>query len=160
MALAEAFGFTDYAQPAGGCCFLTDERYSGKLSDLWSTRGVRDYDFDDIMLLKVGRHIRPAPHYKLIVGREQGENNFLSGYRKQFVHLNTVSHTGPLTLIDGEPKGDDLVLAARIAARYSQGRDADMVSVSIHYPSGATEELRVVPLSPMDLEPAWHVGVG
>jgi tRNA U34 2-thiouridine synthase MnmA/TrmU len=24
MALAEAYGFEDYAQPAGGCCFLTD----------------------------------------------------------------------------------------------------------------------------------------
>ena len=25
MELAEKFGFSDYAQPAGGCCFLTDE---------------------------------------------------------------------------------------------------------------------------------------
>ena len=158
MALAEAFGFSDYAQPAGGCCFLTDERYAGKLSDLWQARGERDYDFDDIMLLKVGRHIRPAPHYKLIVGREEGENNFLSGYRRQFVHLNTVSHTGPLTLIDGEPTNDDLVLAARIAARYSQGRAADEVSVDVHHPSGATEKLRVAPLLPTELEPAWHVG--
>ena len=28
MALAARFGFTDYAQPAGGCCFLTNEQYS------------------------------------------------------------------------------------------------------------------------------------
>ena len=158
MALAQSFGFTDYAQPAGGCCFLTDESYSGKLADLWSARGVRDYDFDDIMLLKVGRHIRPAPHYKLIVGREEGENNYLAGYRNRFVHLNTVSHLGPLTLVDGAPNSDDIVLAARIAARYSQGRDADEVSVHVHYPSGAVDELRVPPLAPMELEPAWHVG--
>ena len=158
MALADAFGFSDYAQPAGGCCFLTDERYAGKLADLWEARGVRDYDFDDIMLLKVGRHIRPAPHYKLIVGREEGENNFLSGYRRRFVHINTVSHTGPLTLIDGEPTDGDLVLAARIAARYSQGRTAAEVSVNVHHPSGTSSELRVAPLLPTELEPAWHVG--
>ncbi|MDE0420702.1 MAG: tRNA (5-methylaminomethyl-2-thiouridylate)-methyltransferase [Gammaproteobacteria bacterium] len=158
MALAKSLGFTDYAQPAGGCCFLTDPRYAGKLADLWDARGERDYDFDDIMLLKVGRHIRPAPHYKLIVGREEGENNFLSGYRRRFVHLNTVSHTGPLTLIDGKPKQGDLLLAARIAARYSQGRGAEKVSVSVHHPSGVTEELRVEPLPPTELEPAWHVG--
>lgn len=158
MALAESFGFSDYAQPAGGCCFLTDERYAGKLADLWQSRGVRDYDFDDIMLLKVGRHIRPAPHYKLIVGREEGENNFLSGYRWRFVYLDTVSHTGPLTLVDGEPTDADLVLAARIAARYSQGRSASEVSVNVHHPSGARRELRVAPLLPTELEPAWHVG--
>ena len=158
MALAEAFGFSDYAQPAGGCCFLTDERYAGKLADLWEARGVRDYDFDDIMLLKVGRHIRPAPHFKLIVGREEGENNFLSGYRRRFVHLNTVSHTGPLTLIDGEPTDADLVLAARIAARYSQGRAAAQVSVNIQHPSGVSKELEVAPLLPTELEPAWHIG--
>ena len=50
------------------------------------------------MLLKVGRHLRPAAHFKLIVGREDGENNFLEGYRKQFVHLRIASHAGPLTL--------------------------------------------------------------
>ncbi|MCE2424612.1 MAG: hypothetical protein J4F45_05840 [Pseudomonadales bacterium] len=158
MALAHSFGFTDYAQPAGGCCFLTDESYAGKLADLWSSRGVRDYDFDDIMLLKVGRHIRPASHYKLIVGREEGENNFLAGYRKRFVHLTTLSHTGPLTLVDGAPDTDDLILSARITARYSQGRNADEVSVEVHHLSGAVEELRVTPLSPTELEPAWQVG--
>ena len=84
IALAEALGLHDYAQPAGGCCFLTDERYSAKLADLWESRGERDYELDDIMLLKVGRHIRPAPHFKLIVGREEGENRYLEGYRKRF----------------------------------------------------------------------------
>ena len=158
MALAQSFGFTDYAQPAGGCCFLTDEQYAGKLADLWQARAKRDYDFDDIMLLKVGRHIRPAPHYKLIVGREEGENNFLAGYRNRFVHLRTVSHTGPLTLIDGVPNRDDLVLAARIAARYSQGRMAERVQVDVHHPGGVSEALSVAPLPPPELDADWQVG--
>ena len=158
MALAQSFGFTDYAQPAGGCCFLTDEQYAGKLADLWQARAKRDYDFDDIMLLKVGRHIRPAPHYKLIVGREEGENNFLAGYRNRFVHLRTVSHTGPLTLIDGAPNRDDLLLAARIAARYSQGRMAERVQVDVHHPGGVSEALSVAPLPPPELDAAWQVG--
>ncbi len=158
MALAESFGFTDYAQPAGGCCFLTDEKYSRKLADLWTSRGRRDYELDDIMLLKVGRHIRPAPHYKLIVGREEGENNFLAGYKDRFVQVKPVSHEGPLTLVDGEPNGADLQLAARIAARYSQGRGAAEVAVSVRRPDGSAEELRVAPLPPMELDPRWHVG--
>ena len=158
MALAQSLGFADYAQPAGGCCFLTDEQYAGKLADLWRARTERDYDFDDIMLLKVGRHIRPAPHYKLIVGREEGENNFLTGYRSRFVHLRTTSHAGPLTLIDGTPNRDDLLLAARIAARYSQGRTTEQVRVEVHRPSGVGETLCVAPLPPTELDAAWHVG--
>ena len=158
MALAQRFGFTDYAQPAGGCCFLTDRKYANKLADLWSARGERDYELDDIMLLKVGRHIRPASHYKLIVGREEGENNFLAGYRRNFVSLRPISHEGPLTLVDGAPSPDDLVLAARIAARYSQGRSAVEVVVEASRPDGVSEQLRVSPLPPWELEPHWHVG--
>ena len=76
MELAKKFGYRDYAQPAGGCCFLTDETYSNKLRDLWQARNSRDYQLDDIVLLKIGRHIRPKPHFKLIIGREEGENRF------------------------------------------------------------------------------------
>lgn len=158
MALAAQFGFEDYAQPAGGCCFLTDAKYSRKLSDLWRARAERDYELDDIMLLKVGRHIRPAPHYKLIIGREEGENNFLAGYRKRFVNLRPASHEGPLTLIDGSVGETDLQLAARIVARYSQGRDASEVQVDVCQPDGARQQLLVAPLPPMELNPAWHVG--
>ena len=158
MALAERYGFEDYAQPAGGCCFLTDRRYSRKLQDLWDAKGAREYEFDDIMLLKVGRHLRPATNYKLIVGREEGENNFLAGYRGRFLHLRTVSHEGPTTLIDGTPDAGDIALAARIAARYSQGRDADAVQVDARHPDGVVEHLVVAPLAPWEVDPRWHVG--
>ena len=154
---AARFGFDEYAQPAGGCCFLTDAQYSGKLADLWKSRGQRDYSLDDIMLLKVGRHLRPATHFKLIVGREDGENNFLEGYRKQFVHLRIASHAGPLTLIDGAPTAVDIELAARIAARYSQGRDADIVTVTAHHPNGVVEQLFVSPIPVHQIQPFWHV---
>ena len=51
MALAKHYGFTDYATPAGGCCFLTNKAYSEKLVDMWQHRPSRDYQLDDIMLL-------------------------------------------------------------------------------------------------------------
>jgi tRNA U34 2-thiouridine synthase MnmA/TrmU len=157
MAMAGQMGFEDYAQPAGGCCFLTDEQYSKKFVDLWEARGDRDYELDDIMLLKVGRHIRPAKHYKLIVGREEGENKFLSGYRKQFASIKTVSHAGPLVLVDGKPTDDDLEFAARIAARYSQGRMADKVTVEITNTQGVSRQIDVEPLAPNQIPENWHV---
>tara|TARA_Y100001934_G_scaffold272021_1_gene359509 strand:- start:146 stop:1273 length:1128 start_codon:yes stop_codon:yes gene_type:complete len=156
--LAKRFGFTEYSQPAGGCCFLTDETYSRKLVDLWGARGSREYDLDDILLLKVGRHIRPRPHFKLIVSREMGENHYLDGYKRAFTHLFTTSHKGPLALVDGEFScEDDMVLSARIVARFSQGRDADAITVQIQAPDGTGSVLNVTPLPPTDVAPDWYV---
>ncbi len=155
MALAKALGFDDWATPAGGCCFLTDEAYSRKLVDLWQARGKREYEMDDIMLLKVGRHIRPAPHFKIIIGREEGENNFLSGYKKQYIHLHCSSHPGPLAMIDGEPTQQDLELAARIVARYGKARMASEAEVTIHFPNGDERLVKVVPMPPDQILPEW-----
>ncbi len=155
IALARRFGIEDFAQPAGGCCFLTDEQYSRKLADLWQARGSRQYEMDDIMLLKVGRHIRPKPHFKLIVAREEGEGNFLQGYRRLYPSLKTVSHGGPLALIDGEPTEEDLALAARIVARYSQGKNAPEVELEYRDTEGNARTLKVAPLPPHELNPEW-----
>ena len=109
------------------------------------------------MLLKVGRHLRPAPHFKLIISREEGENHYLSGYQHDFITIRTLSHRGPVTLIDGKPTGDDLRLAAQITARYSQGRSADAVTCSITLPDGEPEEIVVAPLPEEAVSESWHV---
>ncbi len=155
--LAGQFGFTDYAQPAGGCCFLTDESYSSKLADLWQARGVRAYELDDIMLLKVGRHLRPRPHFKLIISRDEGEGNYLAGYQYDFVSLTSISHTGPLALIDGTLKPGDIDLAARIVARYSKGRNQDLVEIEVFDRRTASQRLLVKPLSADEVVPDWYV---
>ena len=157
MALAEKFGFDDYAQPAGGCCFLTDASYSAKLTDLWRARGDRNYEMDDVMLLKVGRHIRPRDNFKLIIGREEGENNFLSGYKKRFINMHITSHRGPLLLVDGRPDPDDLELAAQILARYSQGRDESEVSVEVTDLEGNVTNMVVKPMPADSILKKWHV---
>jgi tRNA U34 2-thiouridine synthase MnmA/TrmU len=157
MRLAAHYGFTDYAQPAGGCCFLTNEQYSHKLADLWATRGSKQYELDDIMLLKVGRHLRPRPHFKLIVGRDEGENNFLNGYRKRFTHLYATSHEGPLVLIDGAAGDADIELAARLTARFGKGRDAQEVEIAVTDVAGNTRHLRVAPLPANELPAEWYL---
>ena len=159
MALAEKYGFVDYAQPAGGCCFLTDKSYSSKLQDLWESRAQRDYELDDIMLLKIGRHLRPRPDFKVIIGREEGENRFLEGYRRSFVHLRTISHEGPLALIDGTVDEEGLELAARIVGRYSQGRLADVVRVCVTSRDGVSQDYEVEPMAAHEIPQDWHIGV-
>jgi tRNA U34 2-thiouridine synthase MnmA/TrmU len=156
IALAREFGFEDYAQPAGGCCFLTDRRYSVKLADLWRARGERRYEIDDIMLLKLGRHIRPYPDLKLIVAREEGEVHYLQGYRGQYPWLRPLSHNGPLALLDGNLGDESRVeLAARIVARYSQGRDAAQVRLKFGGPDRQPQELLVRPLPYAEIPTEW-----
>lgn len=157
IAIAKAAGFDDFAQPAGGCCFLTDKSYSNKLADLWSHRGEKRYELDDIMLLKVGRHIRPRENFKMIVSREEGENNFLEGYKKQFCHFRTLSHGGPLVLIDGELSDDDIELAARIVARFSQGKNEDAVEVQFNDLEGAGKHLNVKPMQASEIPEEWYL---
>jgi tRNA-uridine 2-sulfurtransferase len=155
--LAAQFKFDDFAQPAGGCCFLTDKSYSEKLRDLWQYRGEKRYELDDIMLLKVGRHIRPSANFKMIIGREEGENNFLEGYRQQFIHLRIVSHMGPLVLLEGHPSKEDIQLAARIAARFSAGRDCAKVAIEVHHLDGSLMILNITPLSAHEIPAKWYL---
>lgn len=157
IALAKKLGFSEWAQPAGGCCFLTDANYSRKLVDLWRARGSRQYELDDIMLLKVGRHLRLQPHFKLIIGREEGENEYLRGYEYVMPAIEPVSRMGPLCLIDGEPTAADLELAASVVARYSQGRDADSVTLEIRLPRGEGRIVQVRPMTADQIPAGWQV---
>ena len=158
MKLAKEYAFSEYSQPAGGCCFLTDKQYSAKLLDLWKTQGTREYELDDIGLLKVGRHLRPAPHFKVIIGREEGENRYLQGYRKQFDSIKPTSHMGPLMLIDGKPMAEDFHLAARILARYSDCPTDEQLTVTLQTTDGVTTELSVLPFRADDIPIQWYVG--
>ncbi len=155
IALAHNYGFEDYAQPAGGCCFLTDAQYASKLADLWQARGSKQYELDDIMLLKVGRHLRPKAHFKVIIAREEGEGNFLQGYRKQYLSINSLSHVGPLALIDGEVDDQDIKLAASLVARYGKGKDEENVEMEIRPTVGASYLLKVQPLAPSKIPGQW-----
>lgn len=126
MALARHYGFEDYAQPAGGCCFLTYRQYSRKLADLWETRGERNYELDDIMLLKVRRHLRPR-----------------------------LSCGGPLVLLDGEAGPDDLKLAVRIAARFSKCRNAAKDTMEEIVKNDASRNYQITRLPSGQISSEW-----
>jgi tRNA-uridine 2-sulfurtransferase len=156
--LARQFGFEDYAQPAGGCCFLTDENYSVRLQDLWDNRGQKKYDLDDIMLLKVGRHIRPEAGFKLIIAREEGETRFLSGYKNQFQSIKTISHSGPLALVEGETLNPQQIeLACAIIARFSKGKNADQVELNYSAPGEDPFPVKVKALAAHQMPQSWYL---
>ena len=127
------------------------------MKDMWRTRATKDYDLDDIMLLKVGRHLRPSEDFKMIIARDEGETNFLMGYRKRFYHLLMTSHGGPITMLQGDTDKIDLTFAARIAARFGQGRNASKVSFLAAGPGMLEKHITVSPLSADQILSEWYL---
>ncbi|MBF0161624.1 MAG: tRNA (5-methylaminomethyl-2-thiouridylate)-methyltransferase [Magnetococcales bacterium] len=156
MALAAQFGLRDYPSPSGGCCFLTDENYARKLKELWNFRGEKGYTMEDIVLLKAGRHLRPAPHFKVIVGRDETENRFLSGFRAGRWAISALEVSGPLLLVEGRPGAEDLTLACRLVARFGQGRHRAELQVAIEH-EGTHTTCRVAPLPATEIPPEWYL---
>ena len=129
MELARTFGITKYPSPAGGC-LLTDQVFSKRLKDLFSSRSGPA--LREIELLKVGRHFRIGPHTKLVVGRNKQENEtllFLS--EDKDLMLTTVTVPGPTALVLGalSPELEDL--ATVITASYSDAKEGESTQVKL-----------------------------
>jgi len=93
----------------------------------------------------------------MIIDREESENRFLLGYRKQYTHMVATSHKGPLVLIDGDTSPGDLDLAAQITARFSQGRNADKVDIEVHTRDGKSQSLQVQPMAGEAIPGDWYL---
>ncbi|MGC4001008.1 MAG: thiamine biosynthesis protein [Anaeromyxobacter sp.] len=131
--LAKQIGVSEYPQPAGGCCYLTDENFSKKFFDVLDTREARGeerrIDREDVILLSTGRHFRLSPRAKLVVGRSEVENALLEHHVEGRARLEAKDVNGPIALVEGTPTWEERQLAARIVARYGKGKDAPTVAV-------------------------------
>lgn len=157
IALAKKFGFEKFAQPSGGCCFLITEHYADRLKDLWQMRATQEYSLDDINLLKVGRHLRPNPNFKMIIGREEAENIFLKKYKNKYLYMFSTSHLGPFVLIEGDCSVVDKELAAQIIASYCKEHNGQKVQISICEKNGEEKILEVLPLGDKNKLIEWYI---
>lgn len=148
LALARQWGIEEFSQPAGGCCILLEKAYSARLKDAFAHRGPDAMTVEDFALLRHGRHFRLSPKVKLIVGRDETENAVLAGFSRGRIRLEFPDVPGPTALVEGEATEEELLLAARIAARYADVEPGE--EVRILATDGGTRELRVVPLPPDD----------
>jgi tRNA-specific 2-thiouridylase len=97
--LAETLGVTDYPCPAGGC-LLTDKVIAARLRDLFDH--VSDYNQTDLLLVTIGRHYRLYPDLKIILGRNQEENERLISLAKDGQSIfEADDFRGPTILVQG-----------------------------------------------------------
>jgi len=129
IAMAKSYGLSEFMQPAGGCCFLTDEAYSRKFRDLVAHSNGDGFEIEDIFILGVGRHFRISPDLKVIIGRDEVENTFLGHYSKSHWLAKVNGFAGPTAVVIGDVDQDDWPAIARLVARYSDGKREPAVEV-------------------------------
>ncbi len=132
LELAKKFGITGFKQPAGGC-LLTDGIYSRKLRDIFDHKEEDSLSMDDIHLLSVGRHFRLSPLLKVIVGRNEAENDFLMLFSQQYWSATSTRVPGPTALVLGEMDSSDFERIASLVARYSDGKREPTVEVEFSF---------------------------
>ncbi len=143
LKLAGEFGLEDYSTPGGGC-LLTDPQYSVRLKDLMKSRP--DFDYNDINLLRVGRHFRLDDNCRLIVGRNEKENRMIIEHaRPDDLVLEAKATGSPIGLFISDNKEKNLKLAAAIIARYCDLKKEPLVEVTCIYKE---DEVRIIPVSP------------
>lgn len=152
LELAEKFGITGFAQPAGGCCFLADETYAERFHELLEHKPDRELTQDEVMLLGAGRHFRLAESVKLIVGRDRLENNLLARYRAGRIFLTCTAIGSPSALVDGPADDRAVGLAASIVARYSDAEHGAQIPIVVEKDS-ISRALTIVTDKHLDLEP-------
>jgi tRNA U34 2-thiouridine synthase MnmA/TrmU len=122
--LAKTLGITDYPNSAGGC-LLTDPHFAKRVEDLFEY--VDKPTLNDTELLKLGRHFRINKNAKLVVGRNEDENNVITSLAASSdLLLEVKDHKGPIALLRGVYDESVLALAGSIVHRYSDApKDAE-----------------------------------
>jgi tRNA U34 2-thiouridine synthase MnmA/TrmU len=139
MALAEKFGIKEYPNPAGGC-LLTDPGFASRVKDLMNHN---ELGIENLKLLKTGRHFRLAGDAKLIVGRDEEENDELQSLSgPEDILLKLKNHQGPISVLRGRHDEELIKRAASIAAYHTKARGED--SVEVTYWQGGRPELKSV----------------
>jgi len=149
--LAKSYGIHGYSCPSGGC-LLTDPGFAKRLRDLMFH--CPDPSLNDIELLKVGRHFRLSPATKLVVGRNERENEKLRGICENGdILFEVLDYKCPLSIARGPLNGDELLVSARIEARYGDVPKNKPVNVTYRMTDGQDATLTVKPFKDEELKP-------
>jgi len=141
---------------SSGGCMLTDQNFSHRMRDLLSHDPKASVK--DARMLRVGRHFRMAPGVKLIVGRDEEENNRLErmASAEDFLFFPGDAR-GPLSVAQGSFGPDDLEQICRTVARYCPEAAQRPVTIKYRMKNGAGEWSRAATPATDDEIARWRV---
>lgn len=154
MQLADELDIKNYPCPAGGC-LLTELSFVPKIRDVFDHSEkptIRDFQ-----ILKIGRHFRIGEKTKVIVGRNETENETLEKMvQPREACIRWHEGNGPLGMATGELNEELLSTAGKIVLRYTKaepGREWTMkvtrgdaeieMTVRNEFDEAKIEELRI-----------------
>ncbi|MDI6781517.1 MAG: 7-cyano-7-deazaguanine synthase [bacterium] len=147
MALAKELNIKEYSTPAGGC-LLTDSMFAKKMRDLLAH--TPDPSWNDVQLLKLGRHFRLSDRLKVVVARNDEENKrLLNLLENGDTTLMVSNQKGPLSVCKGEINREQQLVVAAITARYSDDKGESGIVMSNGF--GKEEILLVQPMDDVEI---------
>jgi len=143
IALAQTFGIKVYPQPAGGC-LLTDPGFAKRVKDAMSHG---EFNEENVALLSVGRQFRLSGDARLVVGRDEAENEILLSLAAGGdILFKMKDRQGPIALLRGGAKNELIEAAAGIAAYHTKFREEK--SLAVDYWQGKAEKKETVFVRP------------
>ncbi|MBD3344795.1 MAG: DUF814 domain-containing protein [Chitinivibrionales bacterium] len=141
LAYAKKHGLA-HLPPAGGC-MLTQAATARRFTDLRDA--TPHFSLADFKLLAYGRHFRMSPQVKLVVGRNEKENEILTMLaQKEDCFITPDNIPGASALLKGPLSSDQIQTAAAITARFSKAKDKKTAHLIITQ-NGATRTIEVTP---------------
>ena len=126
MALAEQFGIKDYSSPGGGC-LLTESAFSARLRDFFDhkTHQSSEDRLAQSELLGLGRHFRISDQAKVIVGRDEKENEKMNRLwsKARGTHFTPDNFDGPSAILIGKHGSTEQEIIGAMIARYGKGKE-------------------------------------
>jgi predicted ribosome quality control (RQC) complex YloA/Tae2 family protein len=96
----------------------------------------------------MGRHFRFSHGVKLIVGRNEEENQKIQTFaQEEDILLKVSSFPGPLSLLRGKLEQEDIEKGAAITAHYSKAKD--LKDIEVTYRSGDEDHHYSLLVSPI-----------
>jgi tRNA U34 2-thiouridine synthase MnmA/TrmU len=126
--MADKLGISKYETPAGGC-LLTDPCFSRRLAELLK---YDELNLHNLELLKIGRHFRLDKKTKLVVGRNESENNLLMqmAVPGDYLFFPNEETAGPTSLSRGTMDSSLIRLSSQITASYSDTAGLESLEIS------------------------------
>ena len=139
MKLAEEFGITDYPIPAGAGCAIVDKGYARRYNDLVSNNGKDILNIELMQYLAIGRHIRMNKNVKLLLGRNEKENDALEKRKRiNCIVLRPNYNRGPFGYLEiyddkSENIDKDIVYKSAMIMGYFSKEEKDTLSITASY---------------------------
>lgn len=149
--LAVMSGITDFPYPAGGC-LLTDVEFCRRLTEFLDHGGK--FSPNEVALLKLGKVFRLADNARLVVGRDEEENELIAGlaHEGDYLFMPPEDVAGPTCLGRGSFTPELLQMAARICCSHCRLEGRDAIEVTCRRAAdGAAQALVASPLEAQEL---------